>query len=94
MGHAAVLVRGAATLSRDVPRDEPEHSLPQEAERATSRDARQENFAVARRHDSAKRAHYAGDRRPVPQRGHNQRARMARRRGTRRPSRAILGSES
>ena len=93
MGHAAVLVRGAATLPRDVRWDQPEHSRPLEVECATNKDARQENFAVARRHDAAKRAHYAGDRRPVPQRGDNQRlcARMARRTGARRSSRARVG---
>ena len=93
MGHAAVLVRGPATLPRDVRRDQPEHSLSLEAERATSRDARQENFAVARRHDTAKRAHHAGDRRPVPQCGDDQRpgARMAQRRGTRRVSQPKMG---
>ena len=85
-----------STLPRDVRRDQPEHSVPLQAERATNRDARQENFAVARRHDTAKRAHYAGDRRPVPQRGDNQRlgARMARRTGARRPSWARVGQAS
>ena len=47
MGHAAVLVRGPAPVPWSVRRDRPEHSLPLEAERATSRDARQENFAVS-----------------------------------------------
>ena len=60
MGHAAVLVRGPASVPRDVRRDRPEHSLPLEAERATSRDARQENHADTRRHDTAQRAHHAG----------------------------------
>ena len=32
MGHAAVLVRGPASVPRDVRRDRPEHSLPLEAE--------------------------------------------------------------
>ena len=91
VGHAVVLVRGPASVPRDVRRDQPEHSLPLEAERATSRDARQENFAVARRHDSIERAHHAGHRRAVSQRGDDQSARMARRRGTRRPSRRHLG---
>ena len=36
MGHAAVLVRGPASVTRDVRRDRPEHSLPLETERATS----------------------------------------------------------
>ena len=48
MGHAAVLVRGPASLPRDVRRDQPEHSLPLETEYGTSRDTRQENFAVTR----------------------------------------------
>ena len=53
------------------------------------RDAWQENFALARRHDTAERAHHAGHRRAVPQCGDDQRpgARMARRRGARRASR-------
>ena len=55
-------------VSRDVRRDQPEHSLPLETERATSSTARQEDFAVTRRHDTAQRAHHAGVRRPVPQR--------------------------
>ena len=66
MGHAAVLVRGPASVPRDVRRDHPEHSLPLDTERATSRDARQEKHAVARRNDAAERAHHAGDRRTVP----------------------------
>ena len=41
MGHAAVLVRGPASVPQNVRRDQPEHSLPLETERATSRDARQ-----------------------------------------------------
>ena len=55
------------------------NSLPLETKYGTSRDARQENFAVARRHDTAERAHHEGDRRPVPQCGDDQRpgARMA-----------------
>ena len=48
MGHAAVLVRGPASVPRDVRRDRPEHSLPLETERATSRDARQEKHADTR----------------------------------------------
>ena len=93
MGHAAVLVRGPASVPRDVRRDQPEHSLPLETECATSRDARQEKHVIARRHDAAERAHHAGDRRAVPQRGDGQRpgARMARRRGTRRPSLPEMG---
>ena len=49
MGHAAVHVRGPASVPRAVCRDQPEHSLSLETERATSRDARQEKHAVARR---------------------------------------------
>ena len=96
LGHAAVLVRGPASVPRDVRREQPEHSLPLETERATSRDARQENFAVARRHDAAERAHHEGDRRAVPQRGGDQRpgARMARRRGDSTPVPASGGSDS
>ena len=65
MGHAAVLVRGPAPVSRDVRRDQREHSLRLEAERATSSTAWQEKHAVARRHDTAQRAHHEGDRRAV-----------------------------
>ena len=92
-GHAAVLVRSPASVPLDVRRDQPEHSLPLEAERATSRDARQEESAVTRRHDTVERAYHEGDRRPVLERGHDPRlgARMARLRGTRRPSRLQLG---
>ena len=88
MGHAAVLLRGPASLPRDVRRDQPEHSLPLEAERASRSTARQEKSAATRRHDTAERAHHAGDRRPVLQRGDDQRpgAPVARHRGTRRPS--------
>ena len=49
MGHAAVLVRGPATVPWDVPRDQPEHSLSLEAQRTASSTAWQEDFAVARR---------------------------------------------
>ena len=50
---------------------------------ATSSTARQADFALTRRHDTAERAHPASDRRPVPQRGDDQGpdGRMARRRG-------------
>ena len=96
LGHAAVLVRGPALVPRDVRRDQPEHSLSLEAERATSSAAWQEKNAVARRHDAAQRAHHEGDRRPVLGRGHDPRlgARMARRRGARRASLLFLGDES
>ena len=66
-------------VPRDVRRDQPEHSLPLETELASRSAARQEDFAVTRRHDTAVRAHPASDRRPVPQRGD-------RRRGARQPS--------
>ena len=56
MGHAAVLVRGPAPVPGDVRRDQREHSLPLETERATSRDTRQEKHAVTRRHDAIERA--------------------------------------
>ena len=48
------------------------------------------------RHDTAERAHHAGHRRAVPQCGDDQRpgARMARHRGTRRPSQQELGEET
>ena len=93
MGHAAVCVRGPASVLRDVRRDQPEHSLSLEAERATSSTARQEDLALTRRHDAAERAHPAGHRRAVPERGDDQipGARMARRRGTRRASRQVVG---
>ena len=92
MGHAAVLVRGPALMPKDVQRDQPEHSPLLETERATSSAARQEEFAVTRRHDTGERAHPASDGRLVPQRGDDQElgARMARRRGTRRPSRRVV----
>ena len=63
-------------------------SLPLEAERFTSSTAWQEKHAVARRHDTAQRAHHEGDRRAVLERGHDPRlgARVARRRGARRAS--------
>ena len=64
LGHAAVLVRGPAPVPWSVRRDRPEHSLPLEAERATSRDARQVESAVTRRRETAERAHHEGDRRP------------------------------
>ena len=74
MEHAAVLVREVQRLvRRDVPRDQPEHSLPLETERTSRSTARQGDFAVTRRHDTAERAHHGGDRRPVPQRGDDQR---------------------
>ena len=44
MGHAAVLVRGPASVPWDFRRDQPEHSLPLETARATSRDARQKEL--------------------------------------------------
>ena len=74
---------GHTHVSRDVRRDQPQHSLPLETERT----ARQKDFAVIRRRDMAQRAHHAVDQRPMPQRGDDQRlgARLARRRGTRRP---------
>ena len=52
--------------------------LPLETELATNSTARQEDFALTRRHDTAERAHHAS------QRGDDQRlsARLARRRGT------------
>ena len=80
-------------MSQAVRRDQPEHSLPLQTERATSRDARQEKSADTCRHDSAQRAHHAGDRRLVPRRDDYQEpgARMARYRGTRSPSRRYLG---
>ena len=53
MEHAAVLVRGPALVPRDVRRDQPEHSLPLETERATSSAAWQRESAVTRRHDTA-----------------------------------------
>ena len=89
----AVLVRGPAPVPWSVRRDRPEHFLPLEAERATSRDARQENFAVTRWRGTAERAHHEGDRRLVIERGHDPRlgARMARRRGARRASLLFLG---
>ena len=61
-------------------RDQPEHSLPLETERTTSSTARQENCCLTRRDDTAQRARHAGDRRPVSQRGDDQRlgARLAR----------------
>ena len=94
MEHAAVHVRSPAPVPRDVRRDQPEHPVPLEMERATSTAARQEECALTRRHDTAEQAHHAGVRRPVPQRGDDQGpgARMARRRGTRRPSQPELGS--
>ena len=49
----------------DVQRDQPEHSPPLETERAASSTARQEDFALTCRHDTAQRAHHAGLRRPV-----------------------------
>ena len=69
MGHAAVLVRGRALVPRDVRRDQPEHSLPLETERATTSAAQHKWSAVTRRRDTAQRAHHAGVRRPVSQRG-------------------------
>ena len=66
MGHAAVLVRGPASVPWDVRRDQPEHSLSLEAECATSSTARQEDLALTRRHDAAV---HAGHRRAVPERG-------------------------
>ena len=48
MWHAAVLVRGPASLPQNVRRDQPEHSPPPETERTTSSTAWQENFAVTR----------------------------------------------
>ena len=62
--------------------------VPLETQHATSSTARQEDFAVTRRRDTAERAHRAGDRRPVPQRGDDQRpgAPVARRRGIQHPS--------
>ena len=63
MGHAAVLVRGPASVPRAVRWDQPEHSLSLEAQRATSSTAWQEDFAFTRRHDTAERAHHASDRR-------------------------------
>ena len=56
MGTCSVLVRGPASVPRDVRRDQLEHSLSLETEHATSRDARQGKHAVARRHE----AHHAG----------------------------------
>ena len=75
-------------LCRDFRRGQREHSLPLEAQLTSRSTAWQEWCAVFRRHYKAERAHPASDRRPVPQRGDDQRlgARMARRRGTRRPS--------
>ena len=64
-----VLVPGPALVPRDVRRDQPEHSLPLESERATSSTARQEYFALTHRHYTAEPGHHAGVRRPVPQRG-------------------------
>ena len=61
MEQAAVLVRRPAAVPRDVRRDQPKHSLPLETELATSSTARQEQFALTRRHDAAERAHHAGD---------------------------------
>ena len=71
---------------RDVQRDQPEHSVPLETERATSSTARQEDLALSRRHDTAQRAHHVSVRRPVPQRGDDQRlgGRLARCRRIRR----------
>ena len=77
MGHAAVLVRGPASVPRDVRRDRPEHSLPLETERATSSAAWQEDFADASRHDAAERAHHESHRRPVLERGHDPRLRCS-----------------
>ena len=70
-------------MPQDVRRDQPEHSVPLETERATSSTARQEDSALTRRHDTAERAHHASDRRHEPQRGDGQEpgARMAGRRG-------------
>ena len=90
MGQAAVLVRDPAP--QDVRRDQPEYSAPLEAQRATSSSTRLEDLALARRHDTAKRAHHADDRRPVFQRSDDQRlGALARRRGIRRPSLRYLG---
>ena len=51
-------------------RDQPEHSPALETELATSSIARQEDFTVTRRHDTAERAHHASDRHhPVTKRG-------------------------
>ena len=47
----------------------PEHPVPLETQRTSSSATRQEDFAVTRRHDTAQRAHHAGVRRPLPQRG-------------------------
>ena len=73
VGYEAVLVRGPASVPQTVRWDQPEHSLSMEAERATRGDARQKKHAVARRHDAIERAHHEGDRRPVLQRGDDQR---------------------
>ena len=94
MENVAVLVRCPAPVPRDVRRDQPTHSLPVETEHTTSSTAWQGTlFALTRRRDTAQRAHHAGDRRPVPERGHDPRlgARMARRGGNRRPFRRYLG---
>ena len=72
MGHVAVLVRSPASVPRVVRRDQPEYSVPLETERATRSTARQEDLALTR-HDAAERAHPACDRRPVPQRGDDNR---------------------
>ena len=72
MERAAVLVRGLVAVPRDVQRDQLEHALPLETERAPSSTARQEDFGLTRQHDTAQRAHHAGDRRLMHQRGGDQ----------------------
>ena len=83
---------GACARSSGCRGDQPEHFLPLETERTTSSTARQEKSVLTRRHDTAERAHHAGDRRPVPECGHDPRlvARLAPRRGTRRPSQEVV----
>ena len=80
-------------MLQDVRRGQPEHSVPLETQRTSRSTAWQKIFALTRRHDTAQRALRTGDRRPVPQRGDDQRqgAPLARRRGTRRPSPQVVG---
>ena len=93
----AVLVRGPAPVPWSVRRDRP-RTLPTAGSGARHEQKRAAGSVCCppARHDTAERAHHAGHRRAVPQCGDDQRpgARMARLRGTRRPSQQELGEET
>ena len=90
MGHAAVLVRRPLAVPRDVRRDQPEHFVPLETQRVTSRLGRKTVLSLA---DMTRLSEHTMRVSEVLCLGDDQEpgARMARRRGTRRPSQLLLG---